>query len=928
MKKIIYFCLLIFFALHTHAVADDVDNSDSYQRAERVMNNTMNQFIYAFFGKSLLINYIDDDKDIAAIKQLNEDELRYLSHPFNSNIAKFVMAGLIAIYWVTVMYFLVRLLLYAMESGWLLQRKGAIPMDQETFKSFSIKITLLGAMAIAPMSVNVSEEKQNIALYNLFLFDLMGKTHTMGNDSLSIMVQEQRKSLQTSKIPHADAKWSLGLALNEFMICVKLDAKRESTNNTIQRIDFYQTKEGKVEGILSSGRCNLKLTYGYEQQTAAMIEKILIADSDFPLSPQVFLDAQLEAFKGITQKVFEMAIATSTTLSLPHFQETAGGPENHERQFVKRGLTSEVLSYHELNRWETSCDTLNNEPFPHQSISRRDRRILHLHSARCYSKEVTRALLYPDEFGDVSGFLSDSTLLNRHIPICVDETEFRKQLADSRFSPRYTLNLVKDTPPEKQINKIEHLSLDACLAKYCSASSLQQGGLYACVNSIDLYQKRKNELAMEGRGLLMLGFYMFNLYNNQGPSERARHIYQSTDAYFSNNAIAQSDRVVQEPLFYVDVEIPGVIPNTSSRLSEIQTMLKNPFAEQEFALIENIDQKPLKSVVENALQQNRLLTCARNPLQIVEGYVCGNLPQEFSAFGMNVLRLAITAKGVLIIGDMMRKSGSPPGLSGVGEKSQISTTAFTKYIKLMGLGYIGEGIINSAMSSGFAETNEFGYLDQKSIRHVMYLDSRAIALISFSALANDITGSTLSTWIDNFILLLLFIGILCAIVIPLMPMLFVVYFLVKFIFKLFLTIAMTGINLTNAAFEDDANFLTESVDKIWSDWLALILKLPLLFVGVVLAWLMSNVIIAHVLQKMQISFLTNDGTMGPIDTLVMLVMVFGIVFVVYNTVMSVIESFYDFTVEWILGQMSNSPFSDRRAMGWKDSKDVLALMGR
>lgn len=921
--------LLLLLSAVTFAQSQNEEQQDEYYKAEKVMANTMHQFVYAFFGKELLINYLANDEDVEALKTLTDSELIYLSKPFNTYISKFVLAGLTSIYWITVGYFLVRILAFSAESVWLLQRKGTTPMDQETFKSFSIKMVILSGMAVAPMSIGSGGSNQNISMYTMFLFDLMGKAHQMGDDSLSEMINNQRISLQTARIPHADAKWSTGLALNEFMTCVRLDTKRGIYQDRQALMDFHINSRNEVQGTLSEGNCHLLMTFGYDSATADLIDEMKRNNTDLPITSSVFINAQKEVFTSLASKLFTDASHYSQILSLPHYEKAFYNAEDKSKQNYFSGYTSDSLSEFELNQWENRCDTIRNQGFPNESISKTDRLTYHMISARCLSMEITKSILYPDTFGDVTRFLQNDALKNRHLPICMDEVEFNRTLNETRYMPQFILDLRSDGLSEKKAVNIDQFPLDSCLANMCSESSLRQGGLFGCVNAIDMYKKRQDDLSMEGRGTLMLGFYMFNLYNQQVPTSRSKHIFQSSNATFSTNSFNLG---VNEAIPFM--QLPVTLPPNSLvervELEKVTDILRNPFSKIEYSKIEPVSQSEMSEGLLNAIQHQRLLTCARNPLQIADGYVCGNIPQEFSAFGMNILRFTIAAKGLLILGDMARNTGIAPGSNGTissGDMKSMAKPMLDIMAPIVAAG-LGSLIVDSVMDLSFAATDEFGYLDQKAIRSMTYQNSAEIGFLTIAVLANNEIGGAISSIIDSALLFLLLIGILCAFVIPLMPMILVMYALIKFTSKLFITLAMTGISLVDASFEDEPNFLTEKVDKIWSDWLALILQLPLLFIGIILAWLMSNVIIAHVLQKMQVTLVTNDGAMGPIDTLVMLIMVFGIIFVVYNTVMSVIESFYDFTVEWILGQMSNSPFSDRKAMGWKDSKDVLALMGR
>lgn len=911
-------------------MAQDVNQpqiEDDYYRTEAVMTNTMNQFVYAFFGRDMLINYLDSTDEVRVIREARESDLQNFAKPFNSLMSKFILAGMVGIYWLTVGYFLLRLAAFSLEYTWLMQRKGTTPMDKETFKSFSVRLFVLSGLAIAPMSVNLDGNKNYVGLYNLFLFDLVGKAHKMGDDALADLITNQRPSLTTLRIPHADSKWSSGMALNDYMTCMRLNPTRENAGDYIERANFFIVDGGTAEAVINSGRCNLKIQFGYDGHTKDILAELQALNPNMPVSPDLFESAQKEIFRSITEQASQKAYAFSKTLSLPIYQEELISFDNKERAFATRAWTRENLSDYELRKWESICDPIEDWTFPHDSISNRDREVYHLSTGRCLSRDITKALLYPDVFGNLTRFFEDQKLKNRHLPLCIDEVAFSQRVADSRFVPRYQLDNVTDSQTDEQSRAIESLPLDACLSHYCSQNSLIKGGLYSCVNAIDTYNQRKKDQAMQDRGVLMLGFYMFNLYSNNTPTDRAKHIYQSTRFEFSTEEFSHGARYSDTPFTSADITIPALTANHGNRITDVLNVMNSPFKKESFPLVEAFDARELSQNALEAIQLSRLLTCAKNPLQVTEGYVCGNLPQEFSAFGMNVLRFAVAAKGLVILGDALSSMrNAVPEVGTVGKQNVMSGVG--PILAILGVGAIGDSIVDGVMQSGFATTDDFGYLDQKTIRQFMFLNSEQITILSLAILSQNEVGGTLYRALENALTLLLVVGILFALVIPLMPMLLVVYALIKFVYLLCITIAMTGINLINAAFEEDSGFLTENVDKIWSDWLALILKLPLLFVGIILAWLMSNVIIAHALQKMEITFVTNDGTMGPIDMLVMFVVTFGIIFVVYNMVMTVIESFYDFTVEWILGQMNNSPFSDRKAVGWKDSKDILALMGR
>jgi hypothetical protein len=329
---------------------------------------------------------------------------------------------------------------------------------------------------------------------------------------------------------------------------------------------------------------------------------------------------------------------------------------------------------------------------------------------------------------------------------------------------------------------------------------------------------------------------------------------------------------------------------------------------------------------------NRLSTCAKNPLQIVEGYVCNNIPQEFSRFGFNLLSTAITAKTILVMGstwnDIKRLMPGKNSITNSASRGQTGGVEFKRVLvssaSILSNSGALESILDTISGLGFTSTDEFGNLNTRSVDAMVLIPTIA-AIVAISA---ESPNSFFVKSVDFLLSFMLILGIFFAVIIPVIPMIFVLSAITKFMFLMCKTLLLQGFKLTDAIFDRDNDFMSEKVDEVWADWLATTLKLPLTVVGVVLAWLMSNVIIGHVLRHMDMTFITNDGTQGLADLAVSLFFSLAIILVIYNMILSVIESFYDFTVEWILQKMTNSPYADGKAIQWKDAQDVLRTLGR
>lgn len=110
--------LLISLLLPASSFAESGEE-DRVVRAETLMKNVSHQFVYAFFGRDMLLYYLDEEADITAIKALSDAELNLMSEPFNSQMGHYIRLGMTTIWALTVAYFLLRLAMYGFEKAWM-----------------------------------------------------------------------------------------------------------------------------------------------------------------------------------------------------------------------------------------------------------------------------------------------------------------------------------------------------------------------------------------------------------------------------------------------------------------------------------------------------------------------------------------------------------------------------------------------------------------------------------------------------------------------------------------------------------------------------------------------------------------------------------------------------------------------------------------
>lgn len=926
MRFISLLCLLTFCFLTFNAFSQEPNNNDSdqYERLEGVMYNTGNQFIYAFFGKEMLLYYLEDEADIKAVELADENDLEFLASPFNAITGKFFMGGLTIIYILTVAYFILKLAMFGAESTWLMQRRGTTYMDQKEYRAFFMKVVLIGGIAVMPIKISsdmVDDSFYTNAATALF-FDMLGYTHQIGDETMGSLILEQKQNLTTITLPAPESKWSQSKEINKFFACTRLDSERENPYAYVADIALYRESDDAVEGFIKAGRCSLSVVFGYDSKSTEKIKIINSQDSTLNLPENIFVAGQKEVFTKVLTETLEISSKKSSVLIFDAVEKN-NHPFFESRSTIGDGTGA---SLRQLENWTADCENVYSfSPDSSRGLTRGDRVVYDRLLSRCLSKDMTEAIVYPDTYAVLNSYMNNRQSVQKELALCVDNSTLT---GGSRFVSRYELN----SSLTKQ-RDIEEVAINQCLSRICSAQSVAKGGLYACANSVDLYESRLRDLQIKDRGTLMMGFYMFNLFIYHPPSTSAKAVYNKLSFSFSddNEQFIASEKT---PFVSVKVNIPEQSPDTHL-YDEVMEDLAITRSQPDYPLV-NLPTEQ-QGMLESLLPMNRLMTCTKNPLQVVNGFVCGNVPSEFSKFGFDLLDVSVNLKTLLILGNTVSTAKDAITNVGSGIKNsnggnnkdllpihRIQNLATGTAAASAGGAGVMMGMIGMVDNIGFSTRDEFGRLGSSNLDKML----NSAAFMGIIAVSQSNANSMLFKSIDGLLTFLIFIGFFLGFVFPLIPMLFVISAITMFIYLVMKTLLLQGFKLVDAVFDREPDILTDKLDEVFADWISTALKLPMTIIGVVLSWLMSNVIIAHVLSTLDTNVMTNDGSTGYFDFLISILFSFIVIIVIYNMVLTVIESFYDFTVDWVLGQMSNSPFNEDKAINFKDTQNIYSLIGR
>jgi len=168
-------------------------------------------------------------------------------------------------------------------------------------------------------------------------------------------------------------------------------------------------------------------------------------------------------------------------------------------------------------------------------------------------------------------------------------------------------------------------------------------------------------------------------------------------------------------------------------------------------------------------------------------------------------------------------------------------------------------------------------------------------------------------------------------VIPFMPVMIFMTALGVSVYLLFKVMLLSSFKLTDIIFSMEPELMSRELEELWAEILAMVLKIPLTIVGVIIAWLMSNVLVSKIMVNLDLEKVLSlnlvASSTGLFDAFVIFLVTSIVLFAVFSTVISVIESFYEFTIKWVVGDMPSNPFgAEKGAMNWAQTRQSFKHM--
>lgn len=887
----------------------------------QVMDNITYKFIYAFFGRDALLWVVSSEYELL-ISAATDAQLVAGAAPFNSDVYyTYVMPLMIGIYIITATYFFVRLTAFVTEYLWLTKKQGSPPMGTDAFREFVLRFVLVGGLILAPVvtssGVPVYSAQQRLVM------EVFSESVSFSDDALIELVDSQRQSLVTTKLPSSESKLMTAKAVTSFYVCVRGSARHEIKERNVEVAIERNVKEKKYTAIVNAGGCNLKLTMGMDVASDEQAKTLRNVLSDFLIDDGGMLEAQNVIFPELVKLILNKGDHYSSVIAKPvqdTVQVNKDDPALLKQQYAMKVWTKDVLQEKDIVNWESNCSSFELWPFPNDRITDKDR-VMYAHmSNRCISYEIANKLLYPENESNITEFLSSDVLLNRQIPVC------RQSLLNLEGKvAEYDAAKVLLTNPADTLVEADKVSLDGCIEKLCSEQALNSGGLYMCSKAVSLYDRAIKDNQMKRKGVMSLGAYMFSMFTHPQLSDSAKAIFNGVSGEFSNARFSK-DASKQYESF--PVQLPPETPMSMMMENQyIRTYMKTYSGHPEIIAPLLAEQSKDDLAIFKKMGFGRLSTCTQNPLHVVDGYVCGNVAQELSFFGKLLMDTAIDLKFYVALSRMMLSGGD-----GQAKGGSVSTKLSPKLLKNASMimpSLPFDRLTNYFFGSDDSMVDSFGAVTKDDYK-VLILGKSPIAAMLLYAAGNE--NEAISNMISAALLTMFAVGVFAAIVLPFVPVMLFMYALGRMVFLLFKLLTLNGIKMVDVVFEESPDIFVKTVDQIWADLLALFLKLPLTLIGVIMAWLLSNAMINKISEVLNLGVLYSSGNglslTGIVDSIAIILVTLVVMFLVFNMVMSIIESFYDFTVEWLMGSMTSDPFSENAMMRWRDAKSSLAFMNK
>jgi hypothetical protein len=945
------FSLFILFQTPLNINAEAEGSTEITQtEVESNMNDLSNRLVLAAFGTQAL-TWFDVENDIDYTLEMTSNDETYYAKPFNKNNFNLFKSFLIISLVLGTFIFSIYLFWIAKEGIIKTQSSGSFLGEEWNVMFTFAKIGLVTVLLYPAFT------PYNTA--HMILFKVVGYSNMVAKEITTTIVENQPRSFHSIRYPSSGARKSVGEDMINFMVCVKQQKQFEELSSSKIALNF-KYEAGSYKTISRYKECMLSLSFTTDENTTKLIKNNKDLKDKLNLMGD-FKKVQEDIMTRIINDALTKADKISSNLmNIPATNDEANGKVPSIAFADYKDSTNDKSRY-----WESYCDEITTTQTREKWTINERREYAYLGS-RCISHNIIKNLTYPNAPTNFAKYLKkDNYLKNNQIDLCSHDFQ-NEDSVKAKAIIQETNNTTSDeisaivSSSNEEIN-IKEVNLAECLIAECSSLNSLQSNLYTCSNIIHLYnQINKNKVEngkIQSTGFLTLGAYMYSMFNNGQLNIDSKLLLNNLKSSYETVSFFPIQTIKQSNGININFSVSPVSRNTNQSDdvkaigdNSIITTYKDVFSKrknQDTALssITNFG----NGASNDFLGFVRFNTCLQSPLRIRNGFSCGSVPSEMHFMGKNLFAFAVQAKMLLhtyqaiyststVISKHAKAAGIKKGKGTPGSKTFVGpmpkdvkgkskTAAASKVTTpiLAVLPFLGpmfqqlqSSFVSDLVSSIQEDPDEFGSLTTEKVENqrsdIETLSGNGIALLAMAG-GDSIVGQFFSLMI-NFILLM---GLIFGYMLPLIPLYLWFIVIIGWLMMFLETITILPIWIPTLATPNNSNS-SRSEKEGFLLILKLFLKAPLLCLGILVAWILTNTIVSRISGYMNVdkmfSMEQGNSFISSLDTLVVALVYCVFLWYIINLTITLMETFYEFGTSWLSGKGSNSMFGKDVSSGF------------
>ncbi len=902
MRKYIFAFLISiipFFAIAGEAAKSVPENPELYKvdSIEDIEKDLTKRFILATLGKDALVIFLGSeasDNLKEQIKGLSDGEVYRISKPFNSSIISgtlIIVAAFFLVALITMLFYIIWVytesLLKTQDSGEFLGgRWNKVFTPLKIIVGFFLIFPMFG-QSHAPFNKEASSDSFNLGAFSLAQMAVLysaGASSQQANIIFGEFIRSMPRHYPAIIMPHLTSKTVFMNNLIDFMVCAK-----SSHNGTLQA-DFtrYDNDEKSMYKVdLSAGKCQLTGQVGYDSATIDELNNnqtlnTLIGSINYDQIQKTAIQNALTNMFATASEVADSIIRAEDSINILK-SPMAVVPQDWRNYCSSIGTLLKE-------------DAFDDDVVFYNSIA-----------AKCMSKKFIEDLS-KTSVDSAYAYSDQNYLKGNAIELCVHESGFsgkEKALTFAKFKEEEFM-----FPPKYKL-------IRECISSACAGDKA-----FECASAIHFAKSVADKDELARKGWIVGGASIYQIFSGFD-NMAARSIINKSSfdvGYFSDVQRTSNNLVGTAPAIdTITVSINAATPEKDFEYSHFQEYIDRK-ANRYNSLISEKGQYSsfLEGGKDGWFGIPKLQACAEHPMKVYNGFACGNVTEEVHIFGSKLIALGLQVKVASLL--ITNSQGKAKKTSGEISKS---STGIMKNIGGVIDGAIAKLFIASVMGAAFSETDSFSDIDTE----IWQQYPEILSFMAFIGTASLVESSTLSSSVSDLINiftgLCLVLGVIFGFLMPLLPFGLWLIAIGGWIIALFEALVLAqiwGVVLISPSADHSSDAARKSTIIVVS----ILLKAPLLVAGMIVAWLLNNILMSEMLMFSDIASalaLDSVGTLKSIiDQLVVLIIYFVILYGMYNIIFSLIESFEKITIDVLFSGQSMSPFaSKQRDAAWSQT---------